>query len=139
MPRTPLFRVLQRSFRLARLSAETGRPPDEIVDEVRAARDVRDNAGLTRRQLLGGTAAAAGLALVGCSPFAPPPRAAVRGGGRRVVIIGAGISGLTAGYRLSQQEGFPSASSRGRTGSAGGCSASAASSPTARWPSSAAS
>ena len=101
MPRTPLFRVLQRSFRLARLSAETGRPPDEIVDEVRA------DAGLTRRQLLGGTAAAAGLALVGCRPFAPPPpRAAVRGGGRRVVIIGAGISGLTAGYRLSQQEGI---------------------------------
>ena len=106
MPRTPLFRVLQRSFRLARLSAETGRPPDEIVDEVREARearDVRDNAGLTRRQLLGGTAAAAGLALVGCRPFAPPPRTAVRGNGRRVVIIGAGISGLTAGYRLSQQ------------------------------------
>ena len=101
MPRTPLFRVLQRSFRMARLSAETGRPADEIVDEARA------DAGLTRRQLLGGTAAAAGLALVGCRPFAPPPRMAVRGGGgRRVVIVGAGISGLTAGYRLSQQEGF---------------------------------
>ena len=40
---------------------------------------------------------------MGCRPFAPPPRAAVRGGGRRVVIIGAGISGLTAGYRLFQQ------------------------------------
>ena len=103
MPRTPLFRVLQRSFRMARLSAETGRPPDEIVDEAHAARDVRENAGLTRRQLLGGTAAAAGLALVGCRPFAPPRRAAVRGDGRRVVIVGAGISGLTAGYRLFQQ------------------------------------
>ena len=98
MPRTPLFRTLQRSFRLARLAVETGRPAEEI------AGIVRESAGLTRRQLLGGTAAAAGLALVGCRPFAPPPPRPVRsGGGRRVVIVGGGIAGLTAGYRLHQR------------------------------------
>jgi hypothetical protein len=49
VPRTPLFRVLQRSFRLARLSAETGRPAGEVVDEareLRAVRDVQEKAGL---------------------------------------------------------------------------------------------
>ncbi len=98
MPRTPLFRTLQRSFRLARLAAETGRPADEVVEIV------RERPGLTRRQLLGGTAAAAGLALVGCRPFAPPPPRQVRSGdGLRVVIVGAGIAGLTAGYRLRQR------------------------------------
>ncbi|HSG38064.1 MAG TPA: twin-arginine translocation signal domain-containing protein, partial [Thermoanaerobaculia bacterium] len=84
MARTPLFRMLQRSFRLARHSVVTGRPAEEV-------------AGLTRRQLLGGAAAAAGLSLVGCRPFAPPARTAESGGGgRRVVIVGGGIAGLTA-------------------------------------------
>ena len=92
MARTPLFRLLQRSFRLARHSVVTGRPAEEIVE------------GLTRRQLLGGAAAAAGLSLVGCRPFASPARTA-EGGGQRVVIIGAGIAGLTAGYRLAQRGG----------------------------------
>jgi monoamine oxidase len=96
--RTPLFRSLQRSFRLARLAAETGRPADEVVEIG------RESSGLTRRQLLGGGGAAAGLALVGCRPFAPPPpRQARSGGGLRVVIVGAGIAGLTAGYRLHRQ------------------------------------
>ena len=91
MSRTPLFRLLQRSFRLARLSVESGIPTDEVAEVP----------GLTRRQLLGGTAAATGLALVGCRPFAAP-RTAASGGrdGRRIVIVGAGIAGLTAGYRL---------------------------------------
>lgn len=95
MPRTPLFRRLRRSFRLARRSVETGRPVDDVMGEWEAAK-------LTRRQLLGGTAAAAGLAMVGCRPFAPPPAVTGGGGGDlgRVVIVGAGIAGLTAGYRL---------------------------------------
>jgi monoamine oxidase len=96
--RTPLFRLLRRSFRLARHAAVTGKPAGEVVDEWREA------SRLTRRQVLGGTAAAAGLALAGCRPFAPPPRTAGPGaGGTRVVIVGGGIAGLTAGYRLQQQ------------------------------------
>jgi len=96
LSRTPLFRTLRRSFRLAQRSVETGRPADAVVEEWREA------SKLSRRQFLGGTAAAAGLALVGCRPFAAP---SLEGGGtgRRIVIVGAGISGLTAGYRLHQQ------------------------------------
>ena len=90
MPRTPLLRTLRRSLRLAQHSVETGKPAAEVVGEWEAAK-------LTRRQLLGGTAAAAGLAMVGCRPFGPPPASGDR---PRVVIVGAGIAGLTAGYRL---------------------------------------
>jgi monoamine oxidase len=99
LSRTPLFRMLRRSFRMARTSVATGKPADEIAGEWREA------SRLTRRQFVGGTAAAAGLALAGCRPFAPPPRTAAGAGadGSRVVIVGAGIAGLTAGYRLQQQ------------------------------------
>lgn len=100
MPRTPLFRMLRRSYRLARHSVTTGKPVDEVVGEWREA------AGLSRRQLLGGTTAAVGLALAGCRPFASPVRGVAGAGGPasvRVVIVGAGIAGLTAGYRLHQQ------------------------------------
>jgi monoamine oxidase len=97
LSKTPLFRVLRRSLHLAQQSATTGKPIDEIAGEWREA------AKLTRRQLLGGSAAAAGLALAGCRPFAPAPRTLAGGGEGRVVIVGAGIAGLTAGYRLHQQ------------------------------------
>jgi monoamine oxidase len=93
MARTPLFRMVRRSFRLARRSVRTGLPVDEVVDRAREA------PGITRRQLLGGAAAAGGLALVRpftawAQPGADP--------GHRVVVIGAGIAGLTAAYRLRQ-------------------------------------
>ena len=99
MSRTPLFRLLRRSYRLARHSMVTSKPAGEVVDEW------REVSRLSRRQLLGGTAAAAGLALAGCRPFAPPrtPAAAGQNDGGTVVIVGAGIAGLTAGYRLMQQ------------------------------------
>lgn len=93
MARTPLFRVVQRSFRLARHSVRTGLPVDEVVDRAREA------PGITRRQLLGGAAAAGGLALV--RPFGRVAWAQA-GSGHRVVVIGAGIAGLTAAYRLRQ-------------------------------------
>jgi monoamine oxidase len=94
LSRTPLFSVIQRSFRLARHAVRTGQPVDEVVERARAA-----GPGLSRRQFLGGTAAAAGLALAGVRPFAARAQTAP---GREVVIVGAGIAGLTAGYRLHQ-------------------------------------
>ncbi len=96
--RSPLFRLVERSLRAARYSLRTGMPPDEVVGLAREA------SALTRRDLLrGGALAAAGVAL-GCSPLRRP---AAGGGGRpggseRVVVVGAGIAGLTAAYRLHQ-------------------------------------
>ncbi len=95
MSRTPLFGLLRRSFRLARLAADSGRPVEEVVGACREAR----RAGIDRRQFLRGTAAATGLALAGCRPFQVPPRR----GGPQVLVVGAGIAGLTAAHRLHQR------------------------------------
>lgn len=85
MPRTPLFRLLQRSYALARESARTGVPVDEVVGRAREART------LTRRGFLGGAATVAGLTLVG-----GPSRLLAQAGTRKsgeVLIVGAGLAG----------------------------------------------
>lgn len=90
MARTPLFRSLERALRLARAANLSGRSPAELDGEARERRM------MTRRELLRTSAvAAAGLGLAGCRL----PRT-VPGEEPRVLIIGAGIAGLTAGYRL---------------------------------------
>lgn len=102
MSRTPLFRLLRRSLRLAQVSLRTGIPVDEVVDRW------RETPKISRRHFLGTTAiTAAGLAITGCgrrqeepSPSESSPSKA--GPTEEVLIIGAGIAGLTAGYRLSQ-------------------------------------
>lgn len=102
MSRTPLFRLIRRSLRLAQVSLRTGMPADEAVDRW------RDTPKISRRYFLGATAAtAAGLA-AGCGRF--PDRSSksesssskARSAGE-VLIVGAGIAGLTAGYRLTQK------------------------------------
>lgn len=92
MGRTPLFLLLRRAARIARASLHTAIPLDELEQQ---AREVRfDN---SRRRLLQG--AGAGLLLAGCQSLPRPPRAQ---GGGEVVIVGAGIAGLTAAWRLRQ-------------------------------------
>lgn len=103
MARTPLFRVLQRSYRIASYSLATGEPPGEVLERrasaLRERRDVAPRA-MTRRQFVAGSAATVALAaLDACAPVrgTTTPR---RAGGAPVLIIGAGVAGLTAGYRL---------------------------------------
>lgn len=97
MPRTPIFREVVRALRLAQHSLRTGTPPDEVVQMHREER------AISRRRFVGTSAAAAGAFLLnGCAPFLRGP-----GAGREpVLIVGAGIAGLTAGYRL-RQAGVP--------------------------------
>lgn len=93
MARTPLFRTLRRSFRLARLADRARLPLDEAVAQAYTPR------GISRREFLVATGAAAALPLAGCASL---PRL---GRGRtppQVLIVGAGLAGLTAAWRLRQ-------------------------------------
>lgn len=92
MGRTPLFHLLQRAARIARASLHAAAPLDEFYAQGEHARfDAR------RRRLLQGVGAAALLA--GCRTLPGP----VTDRGEEVAIVGAGIAGLTAAWRLRQQ------------------------------------
>jgi monoamine oxidase len=93
MGRTPLFRLLQRAAAIARASRHVRMPLDEFHDAVRAQRIDR-----RRRRLLQG--AGASVVLAGCRSVPAPLRPAA---GDEVAIVGAGIAGLTAAWRLRQQ------------------------------------
>lgn len=113
MARSPLFHSLRRAFRAASIAARQrpGRPPlgrlsaglsdDDLVERL-----------LTRRSFIGtSAAAAAGVVVTGCdatqpastsgsgaaAPATPPP-----GGAPRIAIVGAGMAGLNAAYKLKQ-------------------------------------
>jgi len=98
MPRTPLFGLVRRSVRLAQSTLHTGHSPAEAVERWHEAALGR------RRFLQAASAAAAGVALGGCVDHKPPlaarPQAAGRGGS--VIVVGAGIAGLTAAWRLHE-------------------------------------
>jgi len=97
MPRSPLFSLVRRSLRLARVTARSGEDPGAAVERWRAGE-------LSRRAFLrASSAAAAGLALPACAARRPPLRERVK---EPVIVVGAGIAGLTAAWRL-QQAGVP--------------------------------
>jgi monoamine oxidase len=92
MARSALMGALQRAYKIARASIKTGIPTDEIVDILKQK--------TTRRRLLyGGLGLASALTTAtwqngrNSAAFATVPK---------VLIVGAGIAGLTAAYRLRQ-------------------------------------
>jgi monoamine oxidase len=93
MGRTPLFRLLQRAAAIARASRHVRMPLDEFHDQLRVQRIDR-----RRRRLLQG--AGASVMLAGCESLPAPLRPV---GDDAVAIVGAGIAGLTAAWRLRQQ------------------------------------
>ena len=93
MPRTPLFDLVRRSLRLAQSTLHTGQEPAEAVQRWHEAQ------GSRRAFLQSSSAAAAGLALGACAARRPTARPT---SAEPVVIVGAGIAGLTAAWRLHQ-------------------------------------
>lgn len=106
MSRTPLFSLIRRSLRLAHHAQASNESPDAVLDQWREA------SALSRRSFVAGSSAAvASLALTGCAPTTRIPTSGVAAPERRaadepVVIVGAGIAGLTCAYRL-RQAGIP--------------------------------
>jgi len=96
MARTPLFHLLRCAARIAQASRQADAPLDEFY-----ARGAERRTDLRRRRLLQG--AGAGLVLAGCRS-APLPK--LSSGDDEVAIVGAGIAGLTAAWRL-RQAGVP--------------------------------
>ncbi|GAB4132918.1 MAG: hypothetical protein Fur0046_03170 [Cyanobacteria bacterium J069] len=109
MSRSQFINLFRRAYRISQISQQTQIPPDEATEWLEAS--------LSRRRmlqvgaLLGGTLGLSGRGLKGTFqggslPASPPPirdRAATQS---PVLIVGAGIAGLTAAYRL-QQAGVP--------------------------------
>ena len=101
MARTPLIASLQRAYRLAALSARRGpgTPPlDELVEMA-----------YSRRRFLRQSAVATAALAAGCgappqqqAPPAGSPPGASGPGAPRIAIVGAGVSGLNAAYKLQK-------------------------------------
>lgn len=91
MSHTPLFRDLRRLAATVAESSATGREIEQVLDQQRASQS-------SRRRFLG-QVAVGGAALIGApllrAAKPSPPRA-------RVVVVGAGLAGLTCAYRLKQ-------------------------------------
>jgi monoamine oxidase len=95
MARTPLFTVLQQAAALARRANRTGQPVSELW--LRAQGEAAARA-YSRREFLQASGLAAATSLAGCAL----PALVTRGDDAEVAVIGAGIAGLTAAYRLHQ-------------------------------------
>jgi monoamine oxidase len=107
MARTTAFAHLQRALRLAAYGQRHGISPAELLErrakaqyEQPARQQVQAHSAPSRREFLAAGLAGAGAALL---PHPPLMQAATA---PRVLIVGAGIAGLTAAYRL-QAAGIP--------------------------------
>ena len=100
MARSPLFQSLRRAFRVAAVASRE-RPGMPSVDEL-------FEMSLSRRRFLGTTAATAAAIAAGCARSDAPPAQgtppAPPAGGQapRIAIVGAGMAGLNAAYKLKQ-------------------------------------
>ncbi len=97
MPRSPLIKILHQAYKVAQISKKSGIPPAEVIGIL--------NEKISRRRLIQG-----GLALGGAAAATTFRRdshiAVAKSGNSPVLVVGAGIAGLTAAYRL-RKAGVP--------------------------------
>lgn len=91
MARSPLIKVLNQAYTVAQISRKSGIPPAEVLGIL--------NERISRRRLIQG-----GLALAGAAAATTfrRERAVAQLGSSPVLVMGAGIAGLSAAYRLKQ-------------------------------------
>ncbi|MEG4227060.1 NAD(P)/FAD-dependent oxidoreductase [Microcoleus sp. N9_B2] len=97
MAKSALMAMLRRAASIAQKSRETGIPADELLGMLT---ERSSNFPISRRQLLHGGLAAAGA--VAAATFTREGAFAQQGGRSPILVVGAGIAGLTAAYRLRQ-------------------------------------
>ncbi|SRR5581483_1477421 len=90
MPRTPLANQVQEMVSIAQESIQRNVPTDQIIEE-------RRNAQIARRDFL-----KLGLASAAALTFSSLTKAVRAATAPRIVIVGAGLAGLTTAYRLKQ-------------------------------------
>lgn len=104
MAHTPLVNSLRRAFRLAALSARGGphTPPlDELVEMAYSRRRfLRDTAALSAVTLAAGCGTAPAPPAPTTGGLAPAPPAG--SGSPKIAIVGAGVAGLNAAYKLQK-------------------------------------
>ena len=97
MSRTPLFSLVRKSLRLADAANRAQQPLDELIDRANSSRDI------SRRTFVQGSAATLSLAaMAACAPTRVRRVSDARRASTSVLIVGAGIAGLSAAYRLQQ-------------------------------------
>lgn len=91
MARSPLVKILRQAYKVAQISRKSNIPSSEVLGSI--------NERISRRRLLQG-----GLALASAAAATTFKResSAVASGGSSILVVGAGIAGLTAAYRLRQ-------------------------------------
>lgn len=101
MSRTPLFTLLRRSLQLARHANSTGEDASSTVERW------QESSRMSRRSFVAGSSAAVAGFTIGCARGTPSqgpalPTRVRSGDDDPVVIVGAGVAGLTCAYRLRQ-------------------------------------
>lgn len=102
MAKSLLLRTLRQAYKVIQLSQKSGIPDDELLDMLRENNSPR----FSRRRLLYGGMAMASFAATTALNWTTSKQAVAQSRVSPVLIVGAGISGLTAAYRL-QQAGVP--------------------------------
>ncbi|MEG4859183.1 NAD(P)/FAD-dependent oxidoreductase [Microcoleus sp. K1-B6] len=107
MAKSALMAMLRRAASIAQKSRETGIPADELLGmlSVKPSYPVGNrtpNSPISRRHLLHGGLAAAGAAAAATFTRDGGGAFAQQGGRSPILVVGAGIAGLTAAYRLRQ-------------------------------------
>ncbi|MEM1168755.1 MAG: NAD(P)/FAD-dependent oxidoreductase [Cyanobacteria bacterium P01_H01_bin.35] len=97
MAKSSLMKMLRHAYSIAKMSRKTGIPTDELLGMMREAKG--RNFRTTRRRLLQGGLGFAG-AMAASNFFKGGERAMAQT--TPILIVGAGIAGLTAAYRLTQ-------------------------------------